>query len=59
MNLIINTLPNVIPNAHVISSKGCEGVKDRLHFSAVGYRTLGTRYAEKMLQLYKESSLKK
>lgn len=59
MNLIINTLPNVIPNAHVISSKGCEGVKDRLHFSAAGYRTLGTRYAEKMLQLYNENSLKK
>jgi len=51
MNTIINTLPQTIPNSFVISSAGCEGVEDRLHFSAAGYRKLGTRYAAKMLQL--------
>lgn len=51
MNQIISTLPQVIPNAHVISSVGCEGIKDRLHFSAAGYRKLGRRYAATMLAL--------
>src|SRR5690606_3381232 len=51
MNKIISTLPQVIPNAHVIPSAGCEGVKDRLHFSAAGYRKLGRRYAATMLAL--------
>lgn len=51
MNSIINTLPKTIKNAHIISSKDCEAVGDHLHFSAAGYRKLGTRYAEKMLSL--------
>lgn len=51
MNSIINTLPQTIKNAHIISSKDCEAVGDHLHFSAAGYRKLGTRYAEKMLSL--------
>ena len=51
MNTIINTLPKTISNSYVISSSGCEGVKDRLHFSAAGYRKLGTRYAAQMLKL--------
>ena len=51
MNEIIATLPEVIPNAHVISSKGCTSVEDKLHFSAEGYRELGKRYARKMLSL--------
>lgn len=50
MNPIINQLPNVIPNAHVISSAGCEA-QDRGHFNSQGYRLLGTRYADKMLPL--------
>lgn len=53
MNAIIATLPQVIPSAHVISSEGCEGVSDHLHFSAQGYRKLGKRYAQKMLSLLK------
>lgn len=53
MNAIIQTLPQVIPVAHVIPSTGCEGIADRLHFSAAGYRELGKRYAKKMLELYK------
>ena len=51
MNEIINTLPQYIENAYVISSKGCEGIDDRLHFSAQGYRELGRRYGKQMLQL--------
>lgn len=50
MNPIINTLPNVIPTAYVISSSGCTS-KDKAHFDAEGYRLLGKRYAEKMLSL--------
>lgn len=51
MNKIIATLPQAIPNAHVISSAGCPDASDNLHFNAEGYRLLGTRYAEKMLAL--------
>jgi hypothetical protein len=49
MNNIIAKLPQTIPNAHVISSKGCSDAADNLHFDAAGYRELGRRYAEKML----------
>jgi hypothetical protein len=51
MNAIIGELPKVLPNSYVISSKGCECRPDRLHFTAAGYRELGKRYAEKMLEL--------
>ena len=50
-NNVIATLPNVIPTAHVISSKGCKQKGDGLHFTAEGYRIIGKRYAEKMLEL--------
>jgi hypothetical protein len=51
MNTIIATLPQIIPTAHVVSSAGCRGAADNLHFTAEGYRMLGKRYAEKMLLL--------
>ena len=51
MNRIIDDLPRTIPTAHVISSKGCAGRPDHLHFTPAGYRELGTRYAETMLAL--------
>lgn len=51
MNAIIATLPQTIPNAHVISSAGCPDGPDNLHFSAEGYRMLGKRYGEKMRSL--------
>lgn len=58
MNNIIDTLPAVIPTAHVVSSKGCPLVvapgNDHLHFTAEGYRMLGKRYAEVMLPLLKK-----
>lgn len=49
MNGIIAKLPQVIPTAHVISSKGCLAAPDHLHFNAEGYRLLGKRYADTML----------
>lgn len=51
MNKIIGTLPDVLPNAHVISSADCPQRGDRLHFTAKGYRMLGKRYGEKMLSI--------
>jgi hypothetical protein len=51
MNTIIDELPKTIPNAQVISSKGCASRPDHLHFTPAGYRELGKRYAEKMLLL--------
>lgn len=57
MNTIISTLPTVIPNAYIISSAGCKGAPDKLHFTAEGYRELGKRYAEQMLLILKASSL--
>ena len=51
MNRIIRDLPRTIPTAYVVSSEGCVGLPDRLHFTPAGYRELGKRYAEKMLPL--------
>jgi alpha-L-fucosidase 2 len=51
MNPIMAKLPETIPTAHVVSSKGCDVLEDNLHFSAAGYRELGKRYAETMLPL--------
>ncbi|HEY4328297.1 MAG TPA: sialate O-acetylesterase [Phycisphaerae bacterium] len=50
----------VIPNSYVISSKGCPTVPgNTIHFAPAGYRILGTRYGEKMLDIlgvpYKKS----
>jgi hypothetical protein len=53
-NQFIAQLPGVIPNAHVVSSEGCPGMPDGLHFNAEGYRILGKRYGEKMLSLLSE-----
>jgi hypothetical protein len=51
MNAIIDSLPKTIPNSYVISSTGCSGRPDHLHFTPAGYRELGRRYGEKMLTL--------
>ena len=53
MNEIIDTLPSVIPTAHVVESKGCPAASDNLHFTAEGYRMLGRRYADVILPLLK------
>ena len=51
MNEIINTLPDVIPTAHIVSSSGCTAQSDNVHFNSAGYRELGRRYAKVMLTL--------
>ena len=50
-NAIIDNVPNVIPNSHVVSSKMLPQAGDGLHFSSEGYRELGRRYARIMLEL--------
>ncbi|MFN3490454.1 MAG: sialate O-acetylesterase, partial [Emticicia sp.] len=47
-NEIIATLPQTIPNAVVVSSKGLPAVPDKLHFNSEGVREFGKRYAEAM-----------
>ena len=54
MNKIIGGLPKVISTAHIVSSAGCSGRPDHLHFTPAGYRELGRRYAETMLPLLGE-----
>ena len=51
MNAIIDDLPKTLPNSYAISSAGCTGRPDHLHFTPAGYRELGKRYGEKMLSL--------
>ena len=51
MNKIIDALPKTIPTAHIVSSAGCAGRPDHLHFTPAGYRELGARYAQTMLPL--------
>ena len=50
-NSVIAKTQPVIPNSYVISSKDCPGASDGLHFTAEGYRMIGKRYAEKMLEI--------
>jgi len=51
MNKQIDELPQTLHTSHVVSSVGCTNGPDKLHFDAAGYRELGTRYGEKMLEL--------
>lgn len=51
MNRQINELPQTIHTSHVVTSEGCTNGPDNLHFDADGYRELGRRYGEKMLEL--------
>lgn len=48
---IMPRLPEVLPNAHIISALGCESTGDQFHFSTEGMRLLGYRFADKMLEL--------
>ena len=51
MNKQIDALPQTLHTAHIVSSMGCSNGPDKLHFDAAGYRELGRRYGEKMLEL--------
>jgi hypothetical protein len=49
-NVQVARIPSVIPTGHVISAEGCPGNNsDPWHFSAFGYRMLGSRYAGEAL----------
>lgn len=50
-NTLIDNLPKTIPTSYVISSSGLGAQSDNLHFTTASYRTLGIRYATKMLSL--------
>ena len=50
-NTVVAKVPAVVPNSYVISSAGCPQKGDGLHFTAQGYRTMGSRYASKALWL--------
>ena len=50
-NAVVAKLPEVIPTAHVVSSENIPGNgTDAWHFSALGYRIFGKRYAFAALQ---------
>lgn len=48
-------MPNLIKNCYVISSKGCPQAGDGLHFNAEGYRIIGRRYGQAMLDFLEKS----
>ena len=48
-NDIIARLPDMM-NAYVVSSEGCKGASDGLHFTPAGYRELGRHYAMTVLK---------
>ena len=51
-NTVVARIPEVIPTGHVVSAKDIPGNGiDPWHFSAEGYRTLGKRYAEAVLDV--------
>lgn len=57
-NQFIAQLPDAVENSYVISSNGCSGKPDGLHFTAEGYRKIGKRYGVKMLTLLGYSPIK-
>ncbi|MBR2114129.1 MAG: hypothetical protein IJ929_05615 [Prevotella sp.] len=49
-NTQVARMPSVVPTSYVVSSDGCPGNGvDSYHFSALGYRILGSRYAAEAL----------
>lgn len=55
-NSVIAKIPSVINNAYVVSSEGCPGASDGLHFTAEGYRKIGANYATTMLKVQERFS---
>ena len=55
-NSIIDSIQKTIPTAYPVSSLGCPGRPDKLHFTAEGYRILGRRYADVMLSILKKET---
>ena len=54
MNEIIRSLPNTVKTAHIVSSEGLDAM-DRAHFDSEGYRELGRRYAQVLLNINKNN----
>lgn len=54
-NAIIDRIHETIPTAYAVKADGCPGQKDKLHFTSEGYRILGRRYAEVMLDVLKKN----
>ena len=52
-NDVIATIPDFIPNGHVVKSNMLKSRGDNLHFSSESYREFGKRYAQVMLGLLK------
>lgn len=51
-NTVIAKMPKTVPTSHIVSSEGCPGNgTDPWHFSAMGYRMMGYRYAYEALKL--------
>lgn len=51
-NTVVAKMPSTVRTSHVISSEGCPGNgTDPWHFSALGYRMMGYRYAFEALKL--------
>lgn len=51
-NTVVAKMPSTVKTSHVISSEGCPGNgSDPWHFSALGYRMMGYRYAFEALKL--------
>ena len=51
-NTVVAKMPSTVKTSHVISSEGCPGNgSDPWHFSAMGYRMMGYRYAFEALKL--------
>lgn len=55
-NSIINRIQETIPTAYPVSSLGCPGMPDKLHFTAEGYRMLGRRYADVMMSIINKTN---
>lgn len=53
-NEIIAMLPQTLPKAVVVSSKGLPAAPDKLHFNSEGVREFGKRYAEALMQYSKK-----
>ncbi len=56
INAFTSAIPGDLPGttnkiAHIIPSNGCGTGGDNVHFNYEGYKTLGERYGEKMLEL--------
>lgn len=51
-NTVVAKMPATVKTSHIISSEGCPGNgTDPWHFSAMGYRMMGYRYAFEALKL--------